>query len=398
MYPAARYVLRRIRQVAVLSFVVAFGFASIRCTLAALAPPAAIYKTTGNIRSLAVTNGLAYLGLYPRGFEIVSVRDPTKAQKLGALSTGGPIVAVAVDGSRAYISESTDSLARFQIIDVADPSNPKRLGTLSTRWTPWTIAVRGNVAFIEAEFGVLSVIDVSDPANPKDSGVSLPLSPEEIVFDGEFAYIVARDTFRILDISEATNLKQIGLIERQGALLAGLAVSGNYAYVVFSWGRSIFPHLSVFDVSDPKAPQTVASYPMIRDAPFKVALWRNRAFVSGSDLFVFDISDRSSLTLLNNVNPPPSAAFLAVSDDKLFVSVNEEGLYIFDLSVPVLSLHSRTNSTAHLTWSGNGTLRLQKTASLSTPQWVDLATTNSQTQLDLAVTSTNEFFRLLKLP
>jgi hypothetical protein len=192
----------------------------------ALGPPLCVYKTAGNVRSLAVAHDYVYIGKYPNGFEIVSVRDPARPKKISALNTRGAVVAVAVDGAFACISES-DAGLRF--IDVRDPVNPKLLSTWTSpnHWATWTITARSNVAYIESGLGHLGAIDMSDPANPFQSSTSAIDRVSDIVLRGTHAYVAGGDDFNIFDISNPTNLNPIAFSAPAGRSHYGSGCHGR---------------------------------------------------------------------------------------------------------------------------------------------------------------------------
>jgi hypothetical protein len=155
-----------------------------------------------------------------------------------------------------------------------------------------------------------------------------------VTIQGNYAYLAIGPRLQILDISNSDHPTLIGQTQVFTDTIAGVAVSGNYAYVIFSYGgmriidvstpaypvplgfqwTNYFPNnggiivkdnfayiadgsLRIIDVANPSAPVEVAS--QIVGWPIDLALAGNYAYLvtEQNDLTIFDISDPAELEL-----------------------------------------------------------------------------------------------------
>jgi len=118
---------------------------------------------------------------------------------------------------------------------------------------------------------------------------------------------------------------------------AGVAVSGNYAYVADGYFG-----LQVINVSNPANPQRVGGYDTSGFA-YRVAVSGNYAYVADGfgGLQVIDVSNPANPRRVGG-NSAPNPFAVAVTDSYVFVAAEGEGLFILNhftpLSGPALSL------------------------------------------------------------
>jgi hypothetical protein len=106
---------------------------------------------------------------------------------------------------------------------------------------------------------------------------------------GNYAYIGGYDTdLRVLDISDLTNLVEVGFYEIP---VYAMAVAGNYAYVVGDMGR-----LGVLDISKPTHPVEVGFY----ETPGE-----NARGVAASDGYIYVANGDGGLIILRFTGEDP---------------------------------------------------------------------------------------------
>jgi len=245
----------------------------------------------GSARGVAIADDVAYVAAEGGGLHVVDVSDPAQPRVLatalddldvlGVRATVGAIlvaageaglialdvsnagepavassvvtggyafavaVAVAADGTRAYVADGWGGL---RIVDVSSQSHPRLLGSVPTAGWARDVAVDGGFAFIAAGSEGLLVADVSDPPAPRGlSSVRLAgRQAVQLAVAGGLAFVVDPfDGLQIVDVAAPAAIRWLGtwqpLLEGWGA-----APSGDRIFVAA--GRS---GLRVVDASDP---------------------------------------------------------------------------------------------------------------------------------------------------
>jgi hypothetical protein len=273
-----------------------------------------------------VTNRM-YLCTYFSGFEIWDVSNFAAPVRLGRGSTEGlPRGGIFASGNYVYVVTVADGV---QVFDVSDPSSPVNTGNcpLSSTNFAWNSAKSGDYIFVAIGNGGLKVVDVSDPVNPQVTGSSGFLTTGVWVDNG-YAYTVGYNFgMRILDISDITNITQVGNKSLTGSP-SRITVIGNYAYVANSTSNS-GGGINVVDISVPASPQLVATYAGYADY---VAGNGQVVAYTGSSLpcTILDISDPVNPALACSYPIPVSTLDVAVAGNYAFTGNN--GFRVFDVT------------------------------------------------------------------
>ncbi|MBN8246972.1 MAG: hypothetical protein J0L84_05955 [Verrucomicrobia bacterium] len=121
--------------------------------------------------SLALQDGLLFVGAGPFGLAVVDVRDPVRMQLLSWYSVafdppgGSGVTQIVPAGNRLYLNVT----AGLQIADISDPASPRWIGGF-TRWGPNRIVrLEGHLAGM-VHGGRLTVLDVRDPMKVQELG------------------------------------------------------------------------------------------------------------------------------------------------------------------------------------------------------------------------------------
>jgi hypothetical protein len=98
------------------------------------------------------------------------------------------------------------------VIDITDPINPRLVGECKTANTEpydaWDVAVSGHYAYVvELWTGSLAVIDIGNPAQPRQVGryqAAFPFA-EGVAVSGQYAYMVGGLGVAVIDIGDPAN-------------------------------------------------------------------------------------------------------------------------------------------------------------------------------------------------
>jgi len=310
-------------------------------------------------------------------FTVTQTGPAGACQMIGALDTLGSARRVAAADSLAFVLNnnsgvfgrfSTDSL---DVIGVADPSAPVLRGTLSAVGDFMDLAVSGNRAYL-AGSGGFAVVDVTNPDSPAPV-TSYETYPSEntatgIAVSGNWAYVIYDDgSLEAISLSGTSPVQQdsITYSPREGR---GVAVSGNIVYAALAGGGidSQGPSLVTIDVTDPVYPSSIFELGSIdlRFDPVALVVSGSLAYVlGGSTLEIIDVSIPATPDRVYSGNLFTDARGIAVVNGIAYVAQGTAGaeLAVVDVSAPRSSSLVTTVSTG----SGDGALGIAVSGSLA---------------------------------
>jgi phosphodiesterase/alkaline phosphatase D-like protein len=225
------------------------------------------------------------------------------------------------------------------VVDVSDPAAPEIVANVEdgvggvTMDGPRAIAVSGNFAYIVSQQSLsLEILNISDPLNPTHVGTLVDVNeesptdpgatgpflafPSGIVVNGNYAYISTYYGLEIVDITNpaspthVSNLYEVATVEAPFVeyleFLQGIAIAGNYAYVVRNVGGGA--RFTTIDISNPAAPARVGSVNHAAAGP----LLTNAQDIAVVGSYAYVISDNNALEILDISTPaaPAHHAFI----------------------------------------------------------------------------------------
>ncbi len=201
----------------------------------------------------------------------------------------------------------------------------------------------------------LNIVDVSDPHHPYE--IATYQSPYQgsffsgLAVSGDYVYVVGtvdeqlvspavppppqRGYLWIIDASNPTQPSEAGFYSAEiGSIFCGVAVSGDYAYVVSN------VDLQVVDISRPISPTVVAS---LATPGWDIAIVGNFAYIaSNSALQVIDITTPTQPTKAGIYNASTTITDLVVDQNYIYVMIGGGDLRVLDISVAAtpVEIHS----------------------------------------------------------
>ncbi|MFH1379066.1 MAG: hypothetical protein ABII23_02190, partial [bacterium] len=152
--------------------------------------------------------------------------------------------------------------------------------------------------------------------------------PRDIVVQGNYAYVACYDFLTVYDISDPNNPIQTALYDTPEET-SGVALSGNFAYVVNSNINDSNAKLVKIDLTSDPANPTMINYPVDQGCPRKIKIIDNTAYIADyTGLTVFDIASSVS----HRYDTPGSAYDVDVIGDLAFVADYISGLTVIDLT------------------------------------------------------------------
>jgi len=218
------------------------------------------------------------------------------APVIGCADTPGTARAVVVTGNYAYVADGAPG--GLQILDITVPASPQLIGSAVVPWGSQSIVVQDYYAYVTG-YEFMSVIDVADPTMPQIVGSVRTCGAAGVAISGNYAYVSGGGNcgdLVVVDIADPTNPQVVGSADLPGEV-RDVKISGNYLYVVDGPPGG----LQIFDISDSGSLQLVGSI-VVPFGAHSVALDGAYAYVTdGADLQVVDIADPADPQIIGSV-------------------------------------------------------------------------------------------------
>ncbi len=384
------------------------------------------------IDSVAVMNNHAYLGGNVN-LNIIDVTMPANPLLLGCTKCGGSASDVVVKGSCAYLADGEGGL---RILKVDNPNQPALEPTFVEYGNTYSTASVGHYLYLGGD--TFRVLDIQNPIATVQVGELEEYSSPMAVLDN-FAYLFG-NAFKVIDIRNCAQPSIIG--SKETSSTSCLAVTDKYAYLGMGWpvlglylmdisdpyhpkesgffytgdgepqdvtiqgnmlGMVLTPIADIIfsscfellDISIPPSPLHLATVPLAY-ATHLAFMGQYLVCSTSYELYVFDISDPSQPVKVGQTSLS-GIERLRTEGDLVFAAMGDNGLAIYRIT-PQLKLNAPVydENGLSLTWLGAPGIRLQRTSSLSNPEWEDIPNTEGMNRLQWMDTNTTAFFRLVR--
>lgn len=255
------------------------------------------------LSDVSVWENTAYVANEYDGLQIVDVSDPANPTIITTYDEAQQALGVLARNDTAYVA---DGYYGLKILDVSTPAMPVLIGQCSPSGRLEKVAVQGDYAYVAALSEGMYIIDISDPTNPTVTGQyegdpGYPSETYDLEVRSNYAYLGDWYGLIIVDVTDPAAPSFVS--QPSGAQSAGVALSGNWAYVCTPTGG-----LKVIDISDPYAP-VVDSFYTAWGRARDIVVDGNTGYMGGSDgVSVLDLSDPGHLSRLS-VCKTPSGLF-----------------------------------------------------------------------------------------
>lgn len=293
------------------------------------------YQTSASGSAYGLTMVGTNLFVAAGGLNILNTNLLANPQRLGNfydLVNGSEILAVALKGNDAFVSDASFGL---QVIKVTSPASPVQLvGTtnFATADPPTSITIVSNIAFMTEGNAGLEIVDITDVTNLVTSSLfDTPGYANEVAIDGNFAYIADGGSgMEVVDISdpEFPVLQGTNAI---GGYSSGILVTNGLAYLAD--GNK---GLRVLDVSNPAHPLEIGRVSTVSNAN-DVALSGNYAFLAdgAKGLSVIDVANPTNPVQVASLDTGDFASGISINGNYAYLAANQASLLVIDIRNPV---------------------------------------------------------------
>ena len=208
--------------------------------------------------------------------------------------------------------------------------------------------------------------------------VSTADAPADLVaLDGDFAYVAAGDTLRVVDLSDPTRPALRGALTAPGRIW-NIHAAGGRLYLAGG-----LDGLFIVDAADPDAPELLATHPTAGQA-LGVTTSGSRALVINlmSGLEIVDVSNGTAPVLVHTEDTPGYQWGIGGGGSRVLVADQPSGVHLFDLTepeAPVLqgvyageqpaqSVTAGDDGRAYVVLAGSGVVEIVEFADPSNPR------------------------------
>jgi hypothetical protein len=253
---------------------------------------------------------------------------PTGPLQTGFHETRYTSRGVARQGAYAYLANTRGGM---QVVDLSIPATPRLAGHFVMYGEPKALAKYGDYIYMAADSSGVQIFDVSQPQAPVLVGHQ-PLAghASALTILNQQAYVGTYDhglyVYALTDPRRPRLIAHIPLSMR----VMHLAATPTHIYAAgFNAG------VAVIDITSPTAPTLLTTLKLeaLDGAALGVAVHHDRLYVAATNLLVFDVQQAAQPRQLARL-ALPSAHGLAISNGRLYVADQYEGVRVIDRDAP----------------------------------------------------------------
>lgn len=295
-------------------------------------------SVVGNVYS----NGLV------TGFSSVS-SNPSNPTYISQVTVGPTANRAALGVGYAYVV--TD--LTIQTVNLSNPALPTVVSTLNTGGQQKDIALANGHIFVTSSNGnSVKAYSLNNPSTPSFVGTVSVTGANQIQASGSYVYVLATgSTLQTINISNPSAMSVVSSLTTVSSSPIGLAIQGEYLYVISQGGPS---KLAIYSLANPASPTLVGSITINYANPLALTVAGSYAYVDVYGcgcIYVINISNPSAPTIVTNttVNSVNNGYGLYASGSYLYVAVNystNRQFQIWDISNPSALVNINTINIA----------------------------------------------------
>ena len=313
-----------------------------------------LYGQLSVVVDLAVDQRYLYISDATNGITILDMfsneNDPKSISitKKGQIETPGAASGVNLSGNTLYVADGNSGLF---VVDVSDRSAPAHLATYPATGA-YGVDEAGGKIFLADTVDGIARIESSAQDLVKTASFNTPSNADALFVDATHAYILdnngPKEGMVMISLSDTGQYSFTGAIATPGNA-TGLYVTDTKAYVAD--GSS---GITIINIEDKTSPVIAGTFkPGGNACDILVHDFDSTAYIADkqSGLIIAQVTDQGLLTEKASLymEKARALAYMEQEEKSYILVVNEEGLYIIDVSdtdSPVVAGHMTTNGKA----------------------------------------------------
>lgn len=266
-----------------------------------------------------------------RIFDITNPRSP-RQRSLFTAPELQPRSRAAVNGNLAYVGHSP-----LHVIDISNLSTPTLAGIADYQTLGYELYHKGNTIYLGSRFSGLALLDVTNRAAPtfvKTIG-ELPYAQHIAPLDSERAYVASLDALWYVTAA-GTAITTRAIWQPTTNYVNAVAVNAQALYVIGADKESSLAELYIFNISNPATPVYIKTIPLNDYYAGPITIFGQRLYAASLfNITVFDISDPVAPQLLGIAATPrdKNVRSLAANGANVYAVLGDT-LHIFDATQP----------------------------------------------------------------
>jgi len=223
-----------------------------------------------------------------------------------------------------YVFLGTSNALR--VIDISDIARPVQIASLPIGGI-YSLVLKDSLGYLGASDSGLRIVNLANPRIPFEVA-KFPAPAGGVVVSETLAYIAAGSQFRILNISDPSNPRQLGFLDISNCNAIDLEVKPKFAYIADENSG-----LRILDISDPSRPSLIGLFS--RPFAYEVALFSSYAYLSSNffgPVLIIDLSNPRSPREVGCVPTPDWAWDVIVANNFAYLVTEEGGLRVICLA------------------------------------------------------------------
>jgi subtilisin family serine protease len=241
-----------------------------------------------------------------------------------------PSYDVAIDGDLLVTAELLSGVRAY---DRTDPMNPVEAGFWSGNSGYREIDLQGNFAFVGSSTD-LTIVDFSDVGSPLSTYIDEDIDPVTLLVNDDWLYVSESnpDKLHVLGIADPYNPTYNGYFEQMVGAKGEIVTEGSYLYFA-----QHFDGIRVYDITDPGDPTWLndfSSSASTRGVCIGNGLIHPINFVGWTRTYDLSLDPVYPPFVYNNNVQLGNFAESLVYDDYVIILTEDNGLFVYDVSIP----------------------------------------------------------------
>ncbi len=287
----------------------------------------------GPAYNAVVEDNILYMG-NGRMLQIFDITSPTSRTMLSELRLKGGIHTFAVKGDYLYAVVNDFEL---QVINISDPAHPAAAGYLCTQRHLANMVIEGNYIYLNCDSGYFKIMDISTPQSPVEiSSIQIQGLGKTSIY-GDYAFVSGgTNGVRIIDVSSPDTPMEISYFNVDSSN------ETRYVYEKDGYLYVLGNDFRVYSLQNPESPVLLSASHSIHTngsgfySNIRVSPDGNLAYAVAykGDVYVLDVSNKTLPVLTGFLESDIKKHRIFLKDDILYMSCNEDGVRVLDLSTP----------------------------------------------------------------